>query len=144
MTADELEALAAKATQGPWFVSGVRFRTNGRDWPSINRYDESKKQDENIACVGFDPRNGKGLTDAKLIVALVNNAPRLIEALHASELYEDTLRDLVRGAYIDGATDTHNSWVRGDNSSFPDFGEAGDDYARSTILPAPPATEAGE
>ena len=96
MTADELEALAAKATQGPWFVSGVRFRTNGRDWPSINRYDESKKQDENIACVGFDPRNGKGLTDAKLIVALVNNAPRLIEALHASEtMDEDWLEETI-------------------------------------------------
>lgn len=66
----------SKHTPGPWFVSGVRFRMNGGEWHSINRYDEAKKQDENIACVGFDPRNGAGLTDARLIAA----APDLLEA----------------------------------------------------------------
>uniref|UniRef100_A0A9E8CQ93 Uncharacterized protein n=1 Tax=Bosea sp. NBC_00436 TaxID=2969620 RepID=A0A9E8CQ93_9HYPH len=43
---------------------------------SVNRYDEAKKQDQNIACVGFDPRTGDGLADARLIAA----APDLLEA----------------------------------------------------------------
>jgi hypothetical protein len=67
----------SKHTPGPWFVSGVRFRMNGSEWLSINRYDETKKQDENIACVGFDPRDGTGTQDARLIAA----APEMLEAL---------------------------------------------------------------
>jgi hypothetical protein len=50
---------------------------NGGEWHSINRYDDKKSRDENIACVGFDPRTGVGLSDAKLIAA----APDLYEAL---------------------------------------------------------------
>ncbi|CCB64433.1 hypothetical protein [Hyphomicrobium sp. MC1] len=65
-------------TPGPWFVSGVRFRMNGNDWHSINRYNDEKLKDENIACVGFDPRTGLGFHDAKLIAA----APDLYEALN--------------------------------------------------------------
>lgn len=64
----------AAFTPGPWFVSGVRFKMNGGEWLSINRYDESKKQDENIACVGYDPRTGAGWEDARLIAA----APELL------------------------------------------------------------------
>lgn len=64
-------------TPGPWFVSGVRLKMNGGEWLSINRYDESKKQDENIACVGYDPRTGAGWADARLIAA----APELLEQL---------------------------------------------------------------
>lgn len=62
---------------GPWFVSGVRFRMHGGEWHCINRYDEALKRDENVACVGFDPRTGAGLADARLIAA----APELYEAL---------------------------------------------------------------
>lgn len=66
----------SKHTPGPWFVSGVRHRMDGSEWHSINRYDDDKKRDENIACVGFDPRTGVGLSDARLIAA----APQLFEA----------------------------------------------------------------
>lgn len=68
-------------TPGPWFVSGVRFKMNGGEWHGINRYDEAKKQDENIACVGYDPRTGLGLPDARLIAA----APDLLAALWRAE-----------------------------------------------------------
>jgi hypothetical protein len=55
------------ATKGPAFVSGVRFKMNGSEWHAISRYDQAKKRDENIACVGFDPRTGEGLADAHFI-----------------------------------------------------------------------------
>ncbi len=60
-------------TPTPWFVSGVRFRMSGGDWHSINRYDENKKQDENIALVGYDSRTGAGMADAHFIVTAVNS-----------------------------------------------------------------------
>jgi hypothetical protein len=66
-------------TKGPWFVSGVRFRMNGGNWHSVNRYDEATKSDDNICCVGYDPRTGVGLADARLIAA----APDLLAALKA-------------------------------------------------------------
>lgn len=66
-----------KFTKGPWFVSGVRFKMNGGEWHGVSRYDEALKRDENIACVGFDPRTGAGFKDAHLIAA----APDLYEAL---------------------------------------------------------------
>jgi len=53
---------------------------NGGEWHSVNRYDEATKQDQNIACVGFDPRTGEGFADARLIAA----APALVEALEAA------------------------------------------------------------
>lgn len=70
-----------KWTPGPWFVSGVRFKMNGGEWHSVNRYDEDRKRDENIACVGYDPRTGAGTADAHLIAA----APEMAEALQAEE-----------------------------------------------------------
>lgn len=70
---EKLKASAEAATPGPWFVSGSRVRMVGGDWHSINRYDEAKKRDQNIACAGFDPRTGEGLSDAKFI-ALANPA----------------------------------------------------------------------
>lgn len=66
-------------TPTPWFLSGVRFRMNGGEWQSINRYDDSKKQDENIACVGYDPRTGVGFADAAFIVKAVNSYDSLID-----------------------------------------------------------------
>lgn len=69
---DKIEALKEKAiaaTPGPWFVSGVRFRMNMTDWHSVNRYNETLKRDDNIACVGFDTRSGDGLNDAAYIAA---------------------------------------------------------------------------
>ena len=68
---------ASGHTPGPWFMSGVRFRMNGGEWHSINRYDEALKQDENVCCVGYDPRTGIGMADARLIAA----APCLLAQL---------------------------------------------------------------
>lgn len=59
----------ARHTPGPWFVSGVRFRMNGGEWHSIDRYDEASKRDQNVACVGYDPRTGEGFADAHLTAA---------------------------------------------------------------------------
>jgi hypothetical protein len=50
---------------------------NGGEWHSINRYDETKKQDEGVACVAYDPRTGAGHADARLIAA----APEMLKAL---------------------------------------------------------------
>lgn len=44
---------------------------------------------------------------------------------------DDLVRQLVAAAYEAGATDVHNSWVEGTNSSEPDFYEAASDYARA-------------
>jgi hypothetical protein len=72
-------------TPTPWFVSGVRFRMNGGEWHSINRYDETLKRDENIACVGYDSRTGVGLPDAHFIVKAVNAHDVLVKALEEIE-----------------------------------------------------------
>jgi hypothetical protein len=77
---------ASVFTPGPWFVSGVRFRMNGGEWHNVSRYDEAKKQDEHIACVGFDPRTGLGLADARLIAA----APDMLAALQMVRELDDT------------------------------------------------------
>lgn len=66
-------------TPGPWFMAGVRFKMNGGEWHNINRYDEVRKTDENIACVGYNVRTGLGMADARLIAA----APELLSALEA-------------------------------------------------------------
>jgi hypothetical protein len=68
-------------TPTPWFVSGVRFRMNGGEWHSIDRFDATLKQDENIACVGYDPLSGIGLSDAHFIVKAVNSHEALVDAL---------------------------------------------------------------
>lgn len=70
-------------TPGPWFVSGVRYRMNGGEWHNVNRYDEAKKQDENIACVGYDPRTGVGMDDAKLIA----KAPEMLDFIQWIETW---------------------------------------------------------
>lgn len=86
---------ACAHTPTPWFVSGVRFRMNGGEWQSVNRYNESKKQDDNIACVGYDPRTGAGLADAHFIVKAVNSydaaQERIRELTEALVLAEDVL-----------------------------------------------------
>jgi hypothetical protein len=69
----------ANHAPGPWFVSGVRIKMDRGEWHGVNRYDGAKKQDQNICCVGFDPRTGEGFADARLIAA----APEMFEALRA-------------------------------------------------------------
>jgi hypothetical protein len=68
-----IQPTTAEPTPTPWFVSGVRYRMNGGEWHNINRYDETTKRDENVACVGYDPRTGLGLADAHFIVECVNS-----------------------------------------------------------------------
>ena len=87
----------AKHTPGPWFVAGVRFRMNGSEWIAVNKYNEPAKRDDNIACVGYDPRNGDGQADARLIAA----APMLLEALQ----FVDTWVSKPVGAYSVAALD---------------------------------------
>lgn len=70
-------------TPTPWFVSGVRHKIGGQEWHGINRYDEAKKKDENIACVGYDPRSGLGMADAQFIVRAVNAHDDLVAAIKA-------------------------------------------------------------
>ncbi len=66
---EAIEALARAATPGPWHVRGARGRMERQEWRLVDRYDEAAKKDENIACVGYDPRNGLGETDAQFIAA---------------------------------------------------------------------------
>ncbi len=70
-------------TPTPWFVSGVRFKMNGGEWLSINRYDGANKRDENIALVGYDPRTGLGRSDAAFIVKAVNSHEALVKSVRA-------------------------------------------------------------
>jgi hypothetical protein len=66
-----------KHTPAPWFVSGVRIKMDRQVFHGIARYDEAKKQDETIACVGYDTITGLGMADAHLIAA----APELLDEL---------------------------------------------------------------
>lgn len=75
---NELEKLLKAGTPTPWFVGGVRFKMNGRDWHGIMSYDEAKRQDNNVCLVGYDPRTGEGHADVRLIVAAVNALPELL------------------------------------------------------------------
>lgn len=68
-----------KHTPGPWFVGGVRQKVDGQQALGIFRFDAELKRDENIASVWYDPRDGAGTLDARLIAA----APDLLEALIA-------------------------------------------------------------
>ena len=71
----------AEHTPAPWFLSGIRFRMNGGEWQSINRYDEAGKFDQNIALVGYDSRTGEGFADARFIVRACNAHHQLVDAL---------------------------------------------------------------
>ena len=76
----EFEAvIGASHTQGPWAVSGVRYRMNGGEWQNISSYDAVAKRDVNIAAVSIDPLTLEGIADARLIAA----APELLAALIA-------------------------------------------------------------
>lgn len=46
---------------------------------------------------------------------------------------EQELIDLLQSAYQAGATDVHNSWIKGTNGGEPDFHEAASDYARQAV-----------
>jgi hypothetical protein len=89
-------------TSGPWFVGGVRQKIDRREALGIFWYDETKKLDENIASVWYDPRNGVGSADARLIAA----APDLLAALqrfvaaadHGAEVFHDLKGSCLRDA----------------------------------------------
>lgn len=66
-------------TPGPWFVGGVRQKLAGQQALGIFRFNAEGNRDENIASVWYDPRDGAGTPDARLIAA----APDLLEALKA-------------------------------------------------------------
>jgi hypothetical protein len=44
----------------------------------------------------------------------------------------ERLKDILRAAYIEGATNVHDAWVAGLGQSEADFGEAAHDYAGDT------------
>ncbi|MEN6303177.1 MAG: hypothetical protein ABFD96_10665 [Armatimonadia bacterium] len=67
-----------KHTPSPWFVGGVRQKIDGQQALGVFRYDEEAKRDLNIASVWYDPKDGAGTLDARLIAA----APELLEAAH--------------------------------------------------------------
>lgn len=64
-------------TPGPWFLSGIRATMNGGQWHCINRWNPDTKQDENIACVGYDPETHAGYDDARLLAASLDLAASL-------------------------------------------------------------------
>ena len=57
-------------TPGEWFVAGVRVKMDKQQWLAISRYDEANKRDENICCVGYDPKTGLGSVDARRIASV--------------------------------------------------------------------------
>lgn len=77
MTIEKLEALAAKATPGPWHISGTRGRLNLRG--HIISVVPSEDGDGGHVCDTL----GTSDADAALIIALVNDALPLIRKLQA-------------------------------------------------------------
>lgn len=83
LTPEEIDRglkLLKVAKSGPWFVSGVRFRMDRGQWHAVNRYNEEIKEDENVCCVGYDPRTDEGKAEAELIVWMRNNIEALLRA----------------------------------------------------------------
>ena len=110
--------MSGKHTPTPWFVSGIRFKMNHREWLSVNRYDEAKKTDENIAIVGYDPRDGLGFADAHFIVKAVNSHDELVKALERADaalgrMAESALRCGLEGTkewdHVAGGADMHGA-----------------------------------
>lgn len=75
MTLDELEALAKKATPGPWIASaqGNVFAKNGGRTPGLS------------GPIVADCYDGGDPHDADLIVAMRNALPALIAAIRAAD-----------------------------------------------------------
>jgi cell division protein ZapA (FtsZ GTPase activity inhibitor) len=97
---DELEKLLKAGTPTPWFVGGVRFKMNGGDWHGVMSYNEAKKQDDNVCCVGYDPRTGEGHADARLICAAVNALPELLAMAEENARMRAALQAIVDNAEI--------------------------------------------
>lgn len=100
----KLRELLAKGTQGPWFMSGVRFKMDRSEWHRIMSYNESLNQDEDICCVGYDPRTGLGLADAALIVAAVNALPVMCDELDALRAERDRMREALNTPEVEDFT----------------------------------------
>lgn len=90
--ADEIEALAKKATPGPLKIYGLRSRSGDL---TISAFAETGPT-RHVAYMSWDADAG-GRDDASLIVALVNSAPTIVSALReVSALKEEVER--LRGA----------------------------------------------
>lgn len=91
MDVKKLTALLEKATPGPWFVCGVRTKIKKHVFHAINRYDETKKQDENILLAGYDVKTHLGFHDAQLAAL----APELAkEVIRLTALLENNAKQL--------------------------------------------------
>ena len=64
---------------------------------------------------------------------LIRRLEKTLAALQHPTPASDEVRELVKAAYIDGATAVHNSWVAGTNGREPDFGEAASDYTAFAV-----------
>ena len=104
---DELRALDAKATPGPWEVTA-------EDWATISSGPDAVVMSyaADLACEGCgDPAHGApevviGAEDAALIAAMRNALPALLDALAAAEarasLWKETARHLTRHMHSEG------------------------------------------
>ena len=96
---EKLEALAGKATPGPWKIYGLQSSHGGL---TISAFADSGPT-RHVAYMAW-PRDERGGADATLIVALANDALPLLRKLQAEI---DTLRSEFRaiewtlGNYID-------------------------------------------
>lgn len=164
LTADELEALVAKATQGPWDTYAQTIDASSLERRVANAKAEMLLQVEQTNPIGdtlyllaagdkCPATTGCGPTskaNASLITALVNNAPRLIEALRASEKQAERVAlhvvfdgppGPVAGRFVecetpDGWSINAGEWHSRDDGLW--------ELRIPNALPAPPATEAGE
>jgi len=83
------------------------------------------KQDSALA----DEFNSTCIRDGDRVSIPAALAPRILTALRSGDA--ELLRDMLKAAYVQGATDVHNEWS--DNPLDADFGEAGDDYAAAKL-----------
>lgn len=113
-----IERALEGVTSGPWFVSGVRFRMDGSEWHSVNRYDDAKKRDEGIACVSFDPRTGEGLADARFIAAC--NPVAITSLLSLARQAAEKDAEIARLKGIGSAHDLINDWIVEGTEDLPD------------------------
>ena len=81
--ADELRALTAAATPGPW-----ETRTDADGFADIGALDAVSDEDWGTLVVGRDPEWGTDTADAELIVWLRNHADALADLIAAARAVE--------------------------------------------------------